>query len=670
MHTITREVPLEELRVLRRWLCWNWRYDSRSQRWKKPPKKPDGSPMDHTDPTNWCSYDEVAEYGKVGIVPPEGMTVIDLDGCLDPATGELSELAQRILDALPPAYAEVSPSERGIKVWLKAVLPKASNNNRKSGIEMYCGAGQYVTYTGLRLPGVPREIPEAQEAADALYAEFFPVTSDPEVRVSETPAETTGTVSHADDLSDSELLERARKAANAGKFRDLYDQGDISSYGSPSEADLALCRMLVFWTGDNRESRVEDLFGGSALGARRKWRERPKYRVQTIRRAYATQKEYWNPEKTRTGSQSHLDALRSCLSRIRGTALAEIRRETGQRAVSKYQVMDALLRVADKVGYATQNGVAVSVSIREVAEKAGMGTEAVQKSLRDLRAENRVWKSPKKSTGNRPSVYTLLSPVGPPSGRANPTHPRIEHRGGDYSSIDSLNQRECVDSARVDEGSEVDGSAQVDDREVPVLRRSAPGLLRLGPTKRKILATLIESGGEFSEARLKEAAGIGGRPRDFRHRHLRPLVDRGAVEVIDGRVRLLEDWREAVEAAREDGAEDVAAELQASRHARERGSYAAGLVHAYLRDRRGRWVPLSEVATGTRLHDGAKGVKDALGILRSRGVGMDLGDTAVRFPVRGAGKTQGPAESNAAEKDADFPVEHPTKCLCEECLPA
>lgn len=663
MQTITWEVPLEELRALRRWLCWDWQYDSRSQRWKKPPKKPDGSSMDHTDPANWCSYDEVAEYEKIGVVPPEGMTVIDLDGCLEPETGALSEMALRLLDTLPPAYTEVSPSGRGIKVWVQATLPRLSNNNRKAGVEMYCGnceAKQYVTYTGLRLPGSPREIPEAQEAADALYAEFFPVTSDPEVRVSETSAETTGTVSHADDLSDSELLERARKAANAGKFRELYDQGGTSGYGSPSEADLALAQMLVFWCGANRESQVEDLFEGSALGARRKWRERPNYRVQTIRRAYATQKSYWDPEKARDTNQSHLDALRSRLSRIRSRALAEIRRETGQRATSKYQVMDALLRVADKVGYATQNGVAVSASIRQIAEKAGMGSEAIQKSLRDLRAENRIWKSEQKTPGNRPSVYTLLSPAGPPSGRANPTHSRVLHRGGDYLSIDSLHQRECVDSARTDEGSEVDGSAPVDDREVPVLRRSAPGLRLLGPAKRKVLATLIESGGEFSEAGLKEAAGIGGRPRDFRSRHLRPLVDRGIIEAVHGRVRLLENWREAVEAAREDGAEDVAAELQASRHARERGSYAAGLVHAYLRQRLGRWIPLSEVATGTRLHDGVKGVRDALGILRSRGIGMELGGTAVKLPVRGERQTKHAVDSGTAG-DARVPVERPAR---------
>src|SRR5439155_15578492 len=47
--------------------------------------------------------------------------------------------------------------------------------------------------------------------------------------------------------------------------------GDTSEYGSQSEAELALCSMLTFWTGPDPE-RIDRLFRRSAL-YREKWDE-------------------------------------------------------------------------------------------------------------------------------------------------------------------------------------------------------------------------------------------------------------------------------------------------------------------------------------------------------------------------------------------------------------
>lgn len=72
-------------------------------------------------------------------------------------------------------------------------------------------------------------------------------------------------------LSDHELLDRARTAANGAKFWRLW-QGDTSWYGGDrSRADLALVALLLWWTGGD-VPRTDSLFRRSGL-MRRKWDE-------------------------------------------------------------------------------------------------------------------------------------------------------------------------------------------------------------------------------------------------------------------------------------------------------------------------------------------------------------------------------------------------------------
>jgi hypothetical protein len=70
---------------------------------------------------------------------------------------------------------------------------------------------------------------------------------------------------------DEELIEKAKAAANGAKFSKLSG-GDFRDYESPSEADLALCSMLAFWTAGDR-SRMDHIFRQSGL-MREKWDEK------------------------------------------------------------------------------------------------------------------------------------------------------------------------------------------------------------------------------------------------------------------------------------------------------------------------------------------------------------------------------------------------------------
>ena len=64
--------------------------------------------------------------GGVGFVLTRGvagelgtLVALDLDACRDPTTKTLAGWAQTVLRMFPDAYAEVSPSGAGLRVWLE-----------------------------------------------------------------------------------------------------------------------------------------------------------------------------------------------------------------------------------------------------------------------------------------------------------------------------------------------------------------------------------------------------------------------------------------------------------------------------------------------------------------------------------------------------------------------
>jgi putative DNA primase/helicase len=140
-----------------------------------------------------------------------------------------------------------------------------NGGRQKGGIEMYDRA-RYFTITGKHLDGTPTTIEERSSELKRLHSFFFAASID-----SKRPAEKIR-LPHPVDASDEKILERARRAANGSKFDRLW-QGDWQGiFASQSEADLALCNMLAFWTGGDA-GRVDSLFRCSRL-MRPKWDRR------------------------------------------------------------------------------------------------------------------------------------------------------------------------------------------------------------------------------------------------------------------------------------------------------------------------------------------------------------------------------------------------------------
>lgn len=295
------------LRERPQWVCW--RYITRGGKQTKCPVNPrGGGRADSTDPSTWASFDEAVatwrgndRYAGVGYVfaAADPITGIDLDGCIDDA-GVIVPAAREIIESLG-SYSEVSPSGRGVKVFLAGRKPDGVGCRSKtiSGFketEVY-GRDRFFTVTGQRVAGTPESVEERQAALDALCARLWPKKAKPHLN---------GTVAGTGFSGDDEaLIERAGAAKNGDRFKNLWS-GDASLHADDhSAADQALCNLLAFWTGKDA-ARMDRLFRRSGL-FREKWDEKRgdrTYGQMTIDRAIADCTEVYSPRRRRMPSEA------------------------------------------------------------------------------------------------------------------------------------------------------------------------------------------------------------------------------------------------------------------------------------------------------------------------------------------------------------------------------
>ncbi len=106
-------------------------------------------------------------------------------------------------------------------------------------------------------------------------------------------------------VTDEALLRIARRGKDGDRFARLWS-GDTSDYPSHSEADLALCNLLCFYTGGD-PARLDGLFRKSGLYRADKWDERhgvQTYGEMTITRALDTANTYFDPDYHKNNASS------------------------------------------------------------------------------------------------------------------------------------------------------------------------------------------------------------------------------------------------------------------------------------------------------------------------------------------------------------------------------
>ena len=197
------------------------------------------------------------------------MSGIDLDHCLDPATGEIEPWARDILAQFSGTYAEISPSKKGVKIFVRGTVP---GGIKKGNIEIY-PSGRFFTVTGNRWGEHPSSLADGQEALTALYDRVKAegqTTAPPDDADHQTPMP-------KGELSDDCILELAHGAKNGNEFSFLWAGKWEGTYPSQSEADLALCNLLAFYTGPHPD-RIDRLFRQSGLFRGEMGRETPQQR--------------------------------------------------------------------------------------------------------------------------------------------------------------------------------------------------------------------------------------------------------------------------------------------------------------------------------------------------------------------------------------------------------
>ncbi len=236
-------IPLE-LKELSQWV--NWKTEIRYGKATKVPLNPRtlGNAQSNNQIT-WGAFEEstknINEGIGIGIVLTEDdpYTGIDLDKCRNPQTGTVEQWATDIINEIQ-SYCEVSPSNTGIRIICKAKLPKGGR--KKGRIETY-DSGRFFTITGNVINGF-NEI----KILDGNKLHSFLM----------------------DTAKDVEIIDKIFKSNNGEKFSELWE-GNWSAYPSQSEADMALCSTLYFYTKDR--IWTDKLFRSSKL-FREKWDEK------------------------------------------------------------------------------------------------------------------------------------------------------------------------------------------------------------------------------------------------------------------------------------------------------------------------------------------------------------------------------------------------------------
>lgn len=205
-----------DLRNHAQWILW--RNIVRESGPTKVPFGVDGKTASSTNPDTWATFDEAhaaydpERHAGMGFVfsHDDDFCGIDLDGCRNPETGEISAWARELITLLD-SYSEVSPSQTGVKVFVRAkfplergrktVIPGVEFTGKEPAIEIYDHA-RYFAITSKRLGGVSPAVESRQEQVDQIAAKFFPVAQ----------AQSASPTLAFD--SEAAILERARRYLN------------------------------------------------------------------------------------------------------------------------------------------------------------------------------------------------------------------------------------------------------------------------------------------------------------------------------------------------------------------------------------------------------------------------------------------------------------------------
>ncbi len=272
------KVP-QQLKDKSNWVLW--KLASANGKITKVPYKLDfKNAAASTRPEDWSDYKSVAEkiISEGGITERQGIgrvvqkeervVGIDLDGCRDSQTGLLAQWAEDLVEMVN-SYCEVTPSQTGIRIWVRGTLPEGDRvfnldptvgYGTKVKIEIFTDA-RYFTVTGQSIFHADlwkRDLTEPYELIHAIRRKH--------------PAPKKTKASSATSSTESVSVQIEKLGRFETSKYDIFMKGTITSrepfvidngygrlpYPSQSEADFAFASVLAYHHKGDREKMSAD----------------------------------------------------------------------------------------------------------------------------------------------------------------------------------------------------------------------------------------------------------------------------------------------------------------------------------------------------------------------------------------------------------------------------
>jgi putative DNA primase/helicase len=255
----------EMLKELPQWVCWKAVQREGKPKIDKVPINPkNGYNSKSNDPNTWDTFEVAvnaqAKYKLTGIgfMFANGVFGIDIDHCVNDEG--IDDLARDVIETID-SYTEYSPSGTGIHIICKGTIP--TGERRCGKLEMY-NHGRFFTMTGKVLDDAHTVVEERTQEVAKVHEKYMKK----EKKKTLAPTQ----MSSANILLGTEdIIKKALSAKDGPKFEQLYRGNWEGSYPSQSNADMAFCNLLAFWTNKNA-SLMHDIFRQSGL-YREKWDE-------------------------------------------------------------------------------------------------------------------------------------------------------------------------------------------------------------------------------------------------------------------------------------------------------------------------------------------------------------------------------------------------------------
>lgn len=249
----------EELKSIDQWVYHKNKvpYNPSTNRKAKPSEPDTGTSFKYAIE----NFDE-SRYDGLGLILSDtGLIGIDIDDCINSETGIITPFALEILSTTK-SYTEVSPSGTGLHIFAFGDMPESGRKAPKYGLEMY-KTGRYLTVTG-NIFGECASVEDCSGEISEIYSKYFSKKS-------------VKTVFNRDEdqigeFEDPILIEAMKSSKKGAQINHLMTKGNENElYASQSEADLALCNHLAYWTKRN-PVQMDRIFRTTAL-MRDKWDE-------------------------------------------------------------------------------------------------------------------------------------------------------------------------------------------------------------------------------------------------------------------------------------------------------------------------------------------------------------------------------------------------------------